>query len=585
MNILDILLGIRQPRDPTEQILAQSLESGGVPAGGATGTAAPQPPAQPQPPPKGVDTPVTQPAPEPTPTSLQSPPDLANMYLKLMERNRNAARLDSGLTTIAAGFAQEENRPALLRMAENAATGKAGDLSMTDIIKLKEYQDEQAAAAAQASQLGALGAQYKLDPATLQYLNSTGQLGDVIKELATPSNEVVEAADGSKILINKDNGQLVRTLSPGKPRDTEYITMGDGSKVLVFKDDKTPVAGGKPVTDIAAPEEKKNTVTDANGVPHLIGEKSGKDYGVVGESKDPGTIEVTRADGSKFLARKDTGDLVKELSPADPTKGLTDDQKEYAAYVKSQIERGLEPTPWDVWLDERTKLRSPTGSKNWDPGTKTELPDPPTDMVWKRDKNGAVLRDADGDPIASPVAGSKLETERIEKETKKESAEVSKTAAADEQVGDIDEAIKIMDEEGDYAVAGPAGSIIGNLPIVGPYTPQGRLNTKLTDITSRISLQELQRLVQESPRGASGLGQVTNYEQQLLARIHGSIRQGMHPADLRKNLNRYKKFIQEIVKGEITPDSEVARDIETNLATPDAETDEKTAVDKYVEPD
>ena len=597
-GIGDILASIfgMQPgsQDPRDQIIAQALGGGGNPSGGGGGGDFPPPP----PAPKGVPSPFTEPTTGPVPASMQSPPDLANMYLKLLQKTENANRMDEGLTTIAAALALDENKPGLLRMAENAGNRDAG-ISMTDIINLQKMQDEQAMQAQQAGQLGALGQQYNLDPATLQYLHSSGQLPDVIKELAAPDTEVVESADGSKKLIKSTTGETIRELSGAKPRATEYVKKGDGTQVLVYTDDKTEVRTGKQVTDIAA-EVQTEIVKAADGSNQLIDKKDGKVLGIVTPAEEPGTVQLERADGSKALINEKTGEVVKELSP--PKEGMittqtladgriqaiqdgkpvgepfgpeeaetaTDDIKEYNAYAAAEKAAGRPVTAFDEWYRTFKKLAAPAGAKNFDVGTGQTLPDPPTDTVWDfSGPGGAVKRDANGAPVAIPITGSKTQKEAADAAKKAEKKAVGVSAAAAEQIQDIDSALEIMDEEGNFPTAGPIGSLIGNIPFAGAYTPQGRLATRIGDITSRISLQELQRLISESERGASGLGQVTNYEQQLLARMHGSIRQGMHPDDLRRNLKRYKRFIQEITLGEITPDSELAKDIEANTESPD----------------
>ena len=86
------------------------------------------PVAAPAPTPAGVAPPPEAPPPEapppaPVAEAYKSPPDLVAMYTKMLEKSRNAAMIESGLATVAAGFAQPQNRAGLMAMANNAGSG------------------------------------------------------------------------------------------------------------------------------------------------------------------------------------------------------------------------------------------------------------------------------------------------------------------------------------------------------------------------------------------------------------------------------------------------------------------------------
>src|SRR3954469_16767360 len=134
MDIADIIASIQRGLSPDQAV----MQAGGAMPQQQQAQAAP-PTQQPQTPipnaPQGQMTPVTNPQPaDKAPAATQSPPDLANMYIELMKKNQNAAQLDSGLTTIAAGFSKyPETRAALLNAAGHHAGGSMS-LSAQDLI-------------------------------------------------------------------------------------------------------------------------------------------------------------------------------------------------------------------------------------------------------------------------------------------------------------------------------------------------------------------------------------------------------------------------------------------------------------------
>jgi hypothetical protein len=179
--------GTMPPVQPTGDDAAPLPTAAPVPAP-AVPTPQPRPPAAPAAPP----TPVTNPLPaEGTPRMMKSPPDLSNMYLQLIRDNQNAARLDSGLSTIAAGFSKyPENRAALLSGSFN----KSGQQNITseDIVKLQGlHLKNQALQIRQAAKVG-LMKQYGLSRDTVDYLDASDKLDEVIKAKNTGTLVQVE---------------------------------------------------------------------------------------------------------------------------------------------------------------------------------------------------------------------------------------------------------------------------------------------------------------------------------------------------------------------------------------------------------
>ena len=251
-SIGDLILQMLGKKDPKQQIIEDAMRQGGGGGGNPVPPAVPNDPAAPPAP--APDSTVVQP---PVPESMKSPPDLAAGYMRLIERSQNAAQIDSGLTLMAAGFAQPQNQQALIQMAGREGAGGMGGFGIEEMMKLREAAAAEQDMSIRRAQLPALAKQYNLDDATITYLDRTDQLDEVVSALANPDTEVVESADKSKKLINSKSGETIKELSPKAPRATEFIARGDGSKVLVYSDDKTEVKTGKALTEIAAPARKQ----------------------------------------------------------------------------------------------------------------------------------------------------------------------------------------------------------------------------------------------------------------------------------------------------------------------------------------
>jgi len=499
-SIGDLIFRMMGKKDPREEIIASMMPQP---------DAAPAPPEQPpvpeQPPAPEVPPTVTQP---PIPESLKSPPDLAQMYLKLMERSENAAQIDSGLALIAAGSAHEENRPGLMAMARQG--GGMEQLGMNDLLKMREMQLGEQELARQRAQLPALAQQYNLDPATITYLDSSGQLDEVIADLANPDAEVVESADGSKKLINSRTGETIRELSAKAARETEYQTLGDGSQVLVYKDDKTEVATGKPLTNIeAAPDIQ--IIQDASGANVAYDKRSNRVIGTITEG-DPtkGDFQVTRADGSVALMDKngtvkrelsapkiqreivksadgsnvlvEDGKVIGTITPADPTTGqqilersdgskalidkngevikelspaevLNAEDKDHLATINAERAAAGQPEmTTEEFLNTVGKKAATTEINIGEDGER--YPKPAEGYDYDRTPDGKVKLYPDG-PHQHVIAGSKAEQEATAAKQKADvAAAEAERAAAGAAGGETSEDVKksIVDQDIDSAI-------------------------------------------------------------------------------------------------------------------------------------
>lgn len=353
-----------------EEIKKRALAGGGaVPASG------------PMPSPRlaipGADgAPPAAPEPPPLAKSYESPPDLVQMYTKLMEQSQRTAAFQRGATMIAAGLSPyQDTRDALLAtIGKGGGGGGAGAISMSDILAMQKQQQADQERAVQRAALPALIKQYGISPETATYLDSNGQLDEVIAKMNEPHTQVVTAADGAQMLIDTHDGSLIRELSPKKPRETEFLDLGGGNHMLVYKDDKSEVgdpshqivftgptaAEAKTLAETAAMpaqrklEERKVAVTEGGLKVSQSAEQRAveeekvkadsrkiresylpliqKQFGIteaaamymnetdvlddfIKEASSPSNEVVKAADGSQMLINKKDGSVVRMLSP------------------------------------------------------------------------------------------------------------------------------------------------------------------------------------------------------------------------------------------------------------------------------
>jgi len=221
------------------QAAIEAIKARAIAASGGTPAAAPE--AAPEGPPVGPP-PGGTPAPK-TPESYKSPPDLMAMYTQLTQKAQMADAFRRGGMMIGAGLSPyQSTREAMLAKVGGAGGGASG-LDMTDIINLQKMQQGEADAAARKAQLPALAKQFGLSDVTVQYLNLTDALDEVIAAASKPENQIIQAADGSQLLVDKRDGSLIKNLSPAKVRDTEYRVNSDGTRTVVYTDTKEPVEG------------------------------------------------------------------------------------------------------------------------------------------------------------------------------------------------------------------------------------------------------------------------------------------------------------------------------------------------------
>jgi hypothetical protein len=177
------------------------------------------------------------------PDAYKTPPDLSQMYLDYMQSTQRQNMFNSGATLIAAGLAQDQNKQKLIDLASSEQTAGAtgqGDMFKT-MFELQTKAADEARKQAMRTQLPAIAKAHGLSLQDVQVMFEGGTLDAFISDAAKPNTVITERADGSKVLIDQKTGDVIREISPAKPRGTEYQDVGGGKKVLVYSDDKSPV--------------------------------------------------------------------------------------------------------------------------------------------------------------------------------------------------------------------------------------------------------------------------------------------------------------------------------------------------------
>jgi hypothetical protein len=153
-SILDLLAAAAGHPDPADQIAArlgqmpgqpgspqgpQPLAGAAPPAGPPAGPGGPPGASGGPPSPGGPGGPAPPP---PQPQATQTPPDLGQMFVQLMQRQQADQGFNRGLGMLAAGFAQPRDRATMVDAMSQPTGQDAGGL-MGNLMKLQQYNIEQ----------------------------------------------------------------------------------------------------------------------------------------------------------------------------------------------------------------------------------------------------------------------------------------------------------------------------------------------------------------------------------------------------------------------------------------------------------
>jgi len=573
MNIAQVIAALQGGGNPDEAVI-QAFQPGGA---GLPPIPGPQvaPPSSPFPPPPGSPPPAAPPAPPTTtvptgavtpvtnpipaaasPNALQSPPDLANMYVQLMQQNRNAAALDSGLTMIAAGLSPYEGtRKALIAASAAGGAQGAGNITSADLINLQKQQQSMKDMLLRRSVLGGLGKQYNLSPETLVALETSGKLDEVIAAHNTGHViKVTNAENGQESLHHAITGKEIAKIGGPKPEEGEFVegatgrqlrskrtgeTMGPSAGLPPTSEARTNaemldginaelVAAGKPkismteyLTTVKRDKQKAANAADIEALAQINEENAAAGKPAVGMQYFITTIklEPREAPNAKYIASLAA---INKDRPADKQMGMEE-------YIRRYGKSGV------------TVNVGPQGQK---------FPEPPPGQDWERADNGDVLV-TDGKPKLYDLPGSDaaikrrehaLKVEKAEREEKKATeAEVVKDRTAWTKVSSVSRAVDtakdLIKNQKSYW---PATGLGSSIPAQFGSTSATNVRSVLRTVDANTAFSQLQSMRDASPQGSAGLGSVTDFEQKMLSSAFASLDPYQDDDQLLANLNHVK---------------------------------------------
>lgn len=176
--------------------------------------------------------PPAQPAPAAPPGAGGSPPDMMQLYEKLVKDSERNNDLRMGATLLAAGFAQPQNRSALINAAFQGGGGGGGgggssnpQSVLSTMLALRKDTEAQRARAQQMARLPLLAKQYGLDMNTVNMLYETGKLDELIAGMAKPNRQIITGSNGEVILVDGNTGQTINTVTPANPNKDKTSDM------------------------------------------------------------------------------------------------------------------------------------------------------------------------------------------------------------------------------------------------------------------------------------------------------------------------------------------------------------------------
>lgn len=166
---------------------------------------------------------------------------------------------------------------------------------------------------------------------------------------------------------------------------------------------------------------------------------------------------------------------------------------------------------------------------------------PAEGLVWKRDRQGNIVLDERGAPIAIPYQGGKpfLEQQKIEQTAAQR--EASKKRQADIVLQDIDRALDLV-ETAKVPATGFLGDMLKGVGGTAARDLSGLLNT----IKANVGFDKLQSMRDASPTGGA-LGQVSEFENRLLQSVLGDLEQSQSEEQFKFNLRRLNNTYLDIV--------------------------------------
>jgi len=273
----------------------------------------------------------------------------------------------------------------------------------------------------------------------------------------------------------------------------------------------------------------------ATGQHILFNQRTGKQVGTLGgEAPEEGVYEDT-PQGRKLVSKRIPDDGKTEPLGVVPTEAI---KTADAMLARVNAQR---PPDKQMTMDEYLKILHPGQSTTVTVG-KENFPHvkPETGQDYVRNPDGTIKYDAEGKPTLYNIKGGdpalKAEVaakEQVEKE-KKDRIAKAQTAFTSSNVGQaVRKAFDVVDKPGATGfLSKPARSLgIGG-------TPADDMDAALNTINANTAFEQLKQMRAGSASGASGLGQVTDTEQQMLKSVIDDLRPYQSTGRVKEGLAR-----------------------------------------------
>ena len=284
-------------------------------------------------------------------------------------------------------------------------------------------------------------------------------------------------------------------------------------------------------------------VTDAaTGQTHMANGRTGKIITTIGGEKPEETQFVAGPQGQE-LRSKVSGEKVGASVGLSPTE-MKQQFDEFNAVMVSQGKPPMTPA-------EFFKMKQQPGV-TVNTAKTADLPFQPPEKGYEyyRNPDGSIKLDAEGKPSQYRITGAgpaEEEKVRLEKQTKEEAEKTKKEAAAKanqafaaSNVGNaIENAFKHVDK---FGAAGFGSKVVRGIPIGGMSWDS--LDAAVNTINANVAFEQLRKMREAAATGASGLGQVTEKENQMLASVINDLRAYQDTDQLKRGLARTKAAME-----------------------------------------
>lgn len=239
----------------------------------------------------------------------------------------------------------------------------------------------------------------------------------------------------------------------------------------------------------------------------------------------------------------------------------------------------LEPIPGYVDMRSQIARAGRQSITNNIGPTGVDYGEPEKGLAWARNPDGSVQLDDRGAPIALPYKGGSVYREEKEADEKGAKRQGEKEKYADIVTQDIDRVIDLM-EKAIIPTTGMVGSVAQNIP----GTSAHNIQQLATGIRANITFDKLQGMREASPTGGA-LGQVSDFENRLMAATLGSLEQSQTEEQFLYNLRRVKDIYLRIINEGIKPGDPIVREIQNSGAIEPAVNPQiNDLVNKYANP-